>query len=94
MGESIFQALERHMNDPATIESFKKLDKAVQFAAVNDQRWREEYPNRWIAVHCDELVAVADTQPELMATVQRLGLPRNEIHTDFLREPRPVTILW
>ena len=54
---------------------------------------KEQYPNKWIAWGEEGVVAVADTQKELLAIIHPMGLGTWDVVTDYLDTEPKVYIL-
>lgn len=48
-----------------------------QFLDDHRQEFLEKYPDQWVAVHLEEVVAVAATHKELMTRLDALGIRRS-----------------
>lgn len=53
----------------------------------------EQYPDRWIAVGLDGLLAVGDSEDEVFQALDGKGIPRSDVVVEFLDTDPPVLIL-
>ena len=53
----------------------------------------EQYPNRWVVVGLDGLLAVGDSEDEVFKTIDDKSIPRSEVVVEFLDTDPPVLIL-
>lgn len=79
-----FQAFSKQMDDFRDCQI--RLDK--ERAALT-----EKYPDKWVAVGKDGVVAVNDSQLGLLADVDGQGLSRNAVAIDRLDTDPPLLIL-
>ncbi|MDA1062629.1 MAG: DUF5678 domain-containing protein [Chloroflexi bacterium] len=69
------------------------LRRSASVFSSRSPRLIEMYPERWVAVRDGAVVADAVTLPELLESVDKLGLPRNEILVRFIEENQRALIL-
>ena len=79
-----FQAFSRQMDDFRDCQI--RLDK--ERAALT-----EKYPDKWVAVGKDGVVAVNDSQLGLLAEIDEQGLRRDAVAIDYLDTDPPLLIL-
>jgi hypothetical protein len=90
----VFQYSSEQIGEPKEVHArHQRLTSDIRFLLKNVDRWRAEYPNRWIAVYNGELVAVADTQERILTAISDKGLPLPEVIIDFLGEQQYAYIL-
>ncbi len=53
----------------------------------------EQYPDRWVAVGLDGLLAVGDSEDEVLQAIDDKGIPRSEVVVEYLDTDPPVLIL-
>ena len=53
----------------------------------------EQYPDRWVAVGLDGLLAVGDSEDEVFKAIDDRGIPRSDAVVEFLDTDPPVLIL-
>ena len=53
----------------------------------------EQYPDRWVAVGLDGLLAVGESQDEVLQTIDDKGIPRSDVVVEYLDTNPPVLIL-
>ena len=79
-----FQAFRKQMSDFRDCQI--RLDK--ERAALT-----EKYPDMWVAVGKDGVVAVNDSQLGLLADIDGQGLSRNAVAIDYLDTDPPLLLL-
>lgn len=80
---------------PAPAAALRRQDELyadVRFILANRELWRTQYPNRFVAVHKGELVAVEPSREALMATITRKGWPISDVLFDYISE-QPVALV-
>jgi len=87
----------RLMRDVGTPEDIYQSLRAFRkdLTALSEQRNKltEKYPNKWIAFYEGEVVSVATTTEELLNAVERDGLPRDKVVTQFLGTEKITMVL-
>ena len=71
----------------ADAETLKMLEDARQASAFFNERyneWLELYPDQWVAVSVDELVAVGPDIEEVVKTIRSRGYKRRELKFEYL----------
>lgn len=53
----------------------------------------EQYPDRWVAVGLDGLLAVGDSEDEVFEKIDGKGIPRSDVVVEYLDTDPPVLIL-
>ena len=53
----------------------------------------EQYPNRWVAVGLDGLIAAGDSEDEVLEAIDEKGIPRSDVVLEYLDTDPPVLIL-
>ena len=53
----------------------------------------EQYPCRWVAVGLDGLLAVEDSEDEVLKAIYDKGIPRSDVVVEYLDTDPPVLIL-
>ena len=53
----------------------------------------EQYPNRWVAVGLDGLLAAGDSEDEVFQALDGKGIPRSDVVVEYLDTDPPVLIL-
>jgi len=54
------------------------------FLESHQQEWKKQYPDKWIAVYKEELVAIAATTADLYRELEERDIPRNHTKVHFL----------
>jgi len=52
-----------------------------------------QYPDRWVAVWLDGLLAVGDSEDEVLQAIDDKGIPRSDVVVEYLDTDPPVLIL-
>ena len=60
----------------AIAQSHKQFGKDHEFLYKNREKWRELYPNCWVAVFKEELIAVEKDFLNLPEIIKRKNIPR------------------
>ena len=68
------------------MERKRRSDATLQFILDHTEEWREEYPNHWIAVYGDKVVAAESSRKRLVNAVLGLGLDFSQVQTRFITE--------
>ena len=89
MGKEINpEDLDKMLEADGGIEGVMRLleqgDKDNAFLESHQQEWKEQYPDKWIAVYQEELVAIAATTADLYRKLEERNIPRNETKVRFL----------
>lgn len=74
-------------------ESMKRFEVTTRYAFAHLEEWREEYPNHWIAVRGEELVAAESSSKRLRKRLAEKEIPVRGTYVTFLREEREVFFL-
>ena len=75
------------------------LDDLGDFRQLVDRLWEERselmgrYPDKWVAVGMDGLVAAGDSMSDVLDEVENLGLRSRDVVVDHLQTDPPVLIL-
>lgn len=75
------------------------LDDLGDFRQLVDRLWEERselmerYPDKWVAVGLDGVVAVGNSMSAVLDEVENLGLLRRDVVVDHLQTDPPVLIL-
>lgn len=82
------------LGDPArVIDDLDRYREAVSRLASQRTRLTRKHPERWVAVHGGEVVAVATTVEELLRQVDEKGLPRRDVIIQFLTRKPYIMVL-
>ena len=81
--------------DPETqARMWAESRRSLRFLNDHYQEFLKQYPDQWVAVYLEELVAVEPTHRELLEQVAALGIPRSNMYARFMntdRRPRAWT---
>ena len=53
----------------------------------------QEYPNHWVAMHADSIVAIEKEFDELLAKIDEKGVPRSDVFMEYLDTEKRCMIL-
>ena len=53
----------------------------------------EKYPDKWVALAMDGVVAIGDSKNDVLDEVERLGVRRRDVVVEYLETDPPVLIL-
>ena len=65
-------------------EALKQFEKDDEFLQANYDRWKEEYPDQWVAVFQKQLVGVGDTLKEVLQQAENEGATRHRLTIKLL----------
>ena len=65
----------------------------LRFLLDHLPEWRQKYPNRWVAVYRQRLVAVEETPEQLLRVIREHDIPVAEAILDFLTEEKVAYVL-
>jgi hypothetical protein len=69
------------------------MDAALTLILGHMEKWRQQYPNRWVAVYGAELIAVEDTWDRLVKSIADGGFDLKRVQTEFVTEKRQLLIV-
>ena len=75
------------------------LDDLGEFRRLVDRMWEarpelmEEHPDKWVAMAMDGVVAIGDSENDVLDEVERLGVRRRDVVVEYLETDPPVLIL-
>jgi hypothetical protein len=69
-------------------EIFERGERDLRFALAHLEEWRTEYPNHWIAVFDEKLVAAESSSERLLQKLREQNVPPGEAYVKFLPERR------
>jgi hypothetical protein len=75
------------------LQSKAEMDKNVRMALANLEDWRETYPNRWIAVYKQKLIAATSSRAELLKVLHQEQVPLRDVYVDFISEEKSALML-
>jgi hypothetical protein len=68
----------------------ERMGRALRFASANMPVWRGLYPNQFVVVHDESLVAVAKDFDDLDGVLCEIPVPRNEVLIRHVRTSNAV----
>ena len=84
-------ALAAEQDDPAArARRWEEGRRSREFMAAHYRELFQQYPDQWVGVYLEEVVAVASTHQELLAQVDALGIPRGVMHNRFMNTNRGI----
>jgi uncharacterized protein DUF5678 len=69
-------------------ESMERGERDLKFALAHLEEWREQYPNHWIAVFDEKLVAAESSFDRLLKKLREHNVPPAKSYVKFLPEKR------
>jgi len=94
---SISAAEKRLIHDVGSPEEIyqelAKFRRDVTLLAQQRPNLVKKHPNKWIAFYDGKVVFIADTLEELLQIVDKEGLPRDRVVTQFLSTEKKIMIL-
>ena len=81
------------IGDPDEVgRRLEEFSRSARRFGANRERFVEEYPDQWVAVHGDDEVA-ADTLEELYAKMEERGMPHRETCIRFVTSEKRILFL-
>ncbi|MGQ9573600.1 MAG: DUF5678 domain-containing protein [Dehalococcoidia bacterium] len=94
MATEVVERLRKQLGTPKQArEDQARFDNDLNYLLSRQQHWREKYPNRWIAIYGQRVVAVADTGERLLGELRRQRLPLKHVIIDFVTESETALVL-
>ena len=85
MPESIFDQFRRAWGDPQeALERLRRFGRNAEYALDHLEEWRLQYPDSWVGVYDEELVAVGKTSDEVMFAFKKKGIPARSAFLRFI----------
>lgn len=81
-----------HIDEAKFKESFRQVEKDCHFLYAHIPQWMEQYPDMYVAVFQEKLVAVAPTLDELVDQLDANGVPRGFSRLHFL-DTEPIDLV-
>ena len=72
----------------AIMKSSEQHQKDWDFLETHSKEWHKQYPEKWVAVYQEELVAVADDFDTLLSNIDEKNIPRDKVVVEFLTTKR------
>ena len=91
--EYLKDLVEEHGGVKALRERKDKFHEALLRIDRDYSALMEKYPNKWVAMGKDGVLAVADSMEEVFAEVESAGLSGSEFEVEFLDSDPPDLIL-
>ncbi len=94
MGTRLTEAegLELIGNPEQLARELDAFSRAEQFFWGNHDRFLREHPDKWVAIHGDD-VLVADTLERVLAELDRSGIRRGQAFVEFVTTSDQVLVL-
>ena len=81
------------IGDPDEVgRRLEEFSRSARRFGANRERFVEEYPDQWVAVHGDD-EAAADTLEELYAKMEERGMPHRETCIRFVTSEKRILFL-
>lgn len=88
------ERLIREVGSPEKIyEDLTKFRRDVTLLAQQRPKLTKKHPNKWIAFYNGNVLFIADTLDDLLQLVDKEGLPRDKVVTQFLSTQKRIMIL-
>ena len=85
-GVALVDGIPRIVDRDAYISMMEQKRRDMQFFGAHRKELLEKYLGQWVAVHKEQVVAVADTWEGLLEKVDALGIHRTHMEPKFIRE--------
>ena len=79
-------------NEAEILQMLEEADRNGRYVAAHYRELLQQYPNRWIAVYEEKVVAVSRSHKALLKQLDKLGCRRNGSVTQFLDTDPPQCI--
>ena len=84
-------ALAAEQDDPAArARQWEEGRRSREFMAAHYRELFRQYPDQWVGVYREEVVAVAPTLPELLEKGEAKGVPRGIMRVRFMNTNRGI----
>jgi hypothetical protein len=94
MSESIFDQFRRKIGDPKAFrERLQRYGRNSQFALRHLEEWRLQYPDSWVGVYDEKLVAVAKDRDDLVAVLKAKQVPLEGTFVRFITKEKYAIIV-
>lgn len=94
MATKVIERLQKQLGPPEqSRKDQQRFESDLNYLLSRRDEWRDKYPNRWIAIYQEKLVAVADTGERLLGELRRQGLPVERVIIDFVTEEQAALVL-
>jgi hypothetical protein len=75
------------------IGALRRFVRAGAYASMHHDELLRDYPEHWVAVSADGLVAAKPTRPELLRALRELGGNHDDLSIRFITSKRQVLVL-
>jgi hypothetical protein len=92
--ESIFDQFRRAWGDPQeALERLRRGERNTNYALDHLEAWRLQYPDSWIGVYNEQLVAVDKDADRLIAKLESKSVPLREAFVRFIPKEKYSLVL-
>ncbi|MBI3327239.1 MAG: hypothetical protein HYZ81_11130 [Nitrospinae bacterium] len=74
-------------------EELERYREDALYFEQHRQEWLQRYPERWIAVYNQAVVATARRLPQLLERIEKQGLPRAQVFIEHVSAREDLLIL-
>jgi hypothetical protein len=83
--EAIYEAIQKSMpNRETSTELLSEMARNLGFVLDHLEGFRESYPDHWVAVHDNKVLATARTRQELHRGIRASGVPLGDTYIRFM----------
>ena len=94
MTDSVFDEFRRRIGDPKEFrERLGRFGRNADFAFAHLEDWRLRYPDSWVGVYDEKLVAVAKSSEEILAVLRDKSIPLQEAFLRFISKEKYSLVL-
>jgi hypothetical protein len=93
MAQSILEEVRRKMSDPEFMEELRRFGRNCDYGWAHLEEWRLKYPDSWVGVFNEELVAVDENPDRLIATLEARSIPLREAFVQFIPKEKADLVL-
>lgn len=94
MATEVIDRLRKRLGTPEQArKDQERFDRDLSYLLSRRDEWRKKYPNRWIAIYREEVVAAEDTGERLLAELRRRRVPLEQVIIDFVTEDEVALVL-
>lgn len=86
MQQDVFERMKEQMGD--ALARKRQMDESVRYWMDHKEEWRELYPNHWVAVCRQRLVAAESSRKRLIEAVAKSDVALEDAFVDFITEDK------
>lgn len=71
----------------------ERFDRDAAFYEAHREELLQQYPERWVAIYNQEIVGAAEDLKQLIAQLERKGIPRGRAFVEYVTSNEELLIL-